>query len=408
MPTSSTPAGTTAWSLSRAGPTARLHVTTSTAFNREVSPLPPNWVSPTFNQAAPSPIYPPPVPDNARAWNGQLPGGQTPNGVAAGVPAHQTPTGPGPNVSGRTAPPRMQPVKPEGSPSLPKSRVPEYGPDVQPLKDTLLKNQRGSWLTRFLFPEEASAVEEEKSPSTEPVADLKTSKSAYQSETRSPDRPRAPVAPMYEGDPLPNVPDYQAHPGDTIRAEESSSEDSEDDGSDTAVITTESASDSSSTLGQESLNGSGEDGNEGSSYSDGVIDVQPKKYFGTTAGSIDINNSLHISSGGKFHLGPQWHVPDAGTAHSNAGPKLGPVSVFSSWSTNEFDVEEDPSTPRRDSNDMEGSFCGQYNTAASPTTPVGSDCYNIDSPEGTGSHENQFSTVVEKINDMDLSMTGAC
>lgn len=200
----------------------------------------------------------------------------------------------------------------------------------------------------------------------------------------------------------------QAHPGDTIRAEESSSEDSEDDGSDTAVITTESASDSSSTLGQESLNGSGEDGNEGSSYSDGVIDVQPKKYFGTTAGSIDINNSLHISSGGKFHLGPQWHVPDAGTAHSNAGPKLGPVSVFSSWSTNEFDVEEDPSTPRRDSNDMEGSFCGQYNTAASPTTPVGSDCYNIDSPEGTGSHENQFSTVVEKINDMDLSMTGAC
>lgn len=36
MPTSSTPAGTTAWSLSRAGPTARLHVTTSTAFNREV------------------------------------------------------------------------------------------------------------------------------------------------------------------------------------------------------------------------------------------------------------------------------------------------------------------------------------------------------------------------------------
>lgn len=152
-----------------------------------------------------------------------------------------------------------------------------------------------------------------------------------------------------------------------------------------------------------------EDKNEGSGYSDGVIDIQPNSNYGTTtAGAgVDINNSLHISNDGRFHLGPQWQVPDARTAHSNAGPKLGSVSILSNWSTNEVDVEEDSFRPRRGSDDNKDSFCEPYSTASSPLTPVRSGHYHVVYPEGTGSYENQFFTVVEEIDNMDLLMTGA-
>lgn len=165
-------------------------------------------------------MYPPVAFDNTGTRNGQLPSGQAPNGVAAGLPAHHMPTGhgptgtttlgphvPGPDTSGRTAPPQEQPVNPVGSLSLFQRQVPEFGAAEQPLKEILMENQRGSWLSRFLFPEEYLAVAQEKAPSDAPGARLQTRHSVYHTETRSPARPRAPAAPMYKGDPLPNIPD---------------------------------------------------------------------------------------------------------------------------------------------------------------------------------------------------------
>lgn len=139
------------------------------------------------------------------------------------MPAHHMPTGygptstalgphvPGPDVSGRTAPPQARPVNPVHSPSLHECRVPEFGAAEQPLKDIIMKNQRGSWLSRFLFPEEELANAQEKTLSDVPVANLQTRRSVYHGDTRSPDRPRAPIAPMYEGDPLPDIPDCRCN-----------------------------------------------------------------------------------------------------------------------------------------------------------------------------------------------------
>ncbi|KAI1112773.1 hypothetical protein F5Y14DRAFT_463177 [Nemania sp. NC0429] len=346
--------------------------------------------------------------DNTGAWNRQLPSGQASNRVDAGLPPRHMPTGhgpagttpgprvPGPDVSGRTAtPPRSQPADTVGPPTSHKHRVPEFGAAEQELKDALLENQRGSWVTKFLFPEEASADAQEKNLSNE--ADTNQ---------------QAPVAPMSEGDLLlladiPGYHAYQAFSGDTLKVKESSSEDSEDDDSDTPEITTESASDSSSTIGRESLPEAVGPKNESNPYNDGVVNIQTKNNYGTATGAVDIDNSLRIGRDGKFHLGLQWQVPDARTAHSNAGPKLGPVSLVSSWSTNERNAEEDSSRLGHGLDNMEHSLREEDSIAASPPhTPVRRCQYDVVYPEETGSDENHFCTVVEKINDMDLSMTG--
>ncbi|GAW18094.1 hypothetical protein ANO14919_075650 [Xylariales sp. No.14919] len=66
------------------------------------------------------------------------------------------------------------------------------------------------------------------------------------------------------------------------------------------------------------------DGTINNNGNDGVLLSRSTTHNNGNHGGVNVENSLRISDhSGRFHLGPQWQVPEANTARSNAGPEFG-------------------------------------------------------------------------------------
>ncbi|KAI0113949.1 hypothetical protein GGR51DRAFT_578212 [Nemania sp. FL0031] len=151
----------------------------------------------------------------------------------------------------------------------------------------------------------------------------------------SPDRPRAPVANMYGNGEQP-LPDIPLGPGNWLIKDGG-----DDNDSSVAAINTPNSSEcsgSSATLphdlvDQESIFGHVD---AATNYGDGVVELEPKYPVTNLVPATNVHESLQVAREGKFQLGPQWQVPNARTAHNNAGPSSGHVSV---WSEHELEVE---------------------------------------------------------------------
>ncbi|GAP86081.2 hypothetical protein SAMD00023353_0302080 [Rosellinia necatrix] len=166
-------------------------------------------------------------------------------------------------------------------------------------------------------------------------------------ELTSPDRSRAPVAPMSVGgfeSPATMHKHTQSDKADVDDAE-NSHEHGEFYGKGFGGNTLEAVNNSSSGSSATLVNGGSENGMGGRGCddaahfygSDGVISLPSAPHnspiydrYGRVTNGVDIENSLRIDpEDGSFHLGPQWQVPSASTAIANAGPTTGIASIWS-------------------------------------------------------------------------------
>ncbi|KAI1147155.1 hypothetical protein F4825DRAFT_164654 [Nemania diffusa] len=179
------------------------------------------------------------------------------------------------------------------------------------------------------------------------------------------ERPRAPIAQMYgpEDEHLNLDNDsYPPHARDSPYARDTHSTEPSSEGDAvttyTPVASASVSSSGSDTVNKTPSNGSdGDDEDEGyDGYGDGVIDVPHASSANNTNG-VDVENSLRIDRNGIFHLGPQWDVPDVGTAQANAGPRLGRATIWSQHTTG-------PSPPQYAQDDIE-----QFPTPTIPSAP---------------------------------------
>ncbi|KAI1300341.1 hypothetical protein F5Y03DRAFT_397288 [Xylaria venustula] len=201
-----------------------------------------------------------------------------------------------------------------------------------------------------------SAYREERDLSTVSNNNMRVENPVQQEWSASPERPQAPTArmsPELENLDKPNIVEQEVPAAQSLlltmhllrdRTDQTVDQGTEDDeeidsnsdsDSNSEIVyydsetQSECSSESNGTLGQELDNDTMHaDG------SDGVIDLQPttegrNSFDETTAsGGVDVENSLHVSGSGKFHLGPQWQTPGANAARTDAGPEFGAASIW--------------------------------------------------------------------------------
>ncbi|KAI1277178.1 hypothetical protein F5Y07DRAFT_115615 [Xylaria sp. FL0933] len=157
-----------------------------------------------------------------------------------------------------------------------------------------------------------------------------------QGRSKSPERPRAPVAPMPPGLPdtvEPNVAgqrDKNTSEDVEIKAEPTS-DDEDEVASSSPKTKSKRSSNTSSNLKEES----DDDDYMHAHGNDGVIDLNSctdygsrNRYLKSAEYGVDIDNSLNVAGDGSFLLGPQWQVPKSNTARLNAGPDFGQASAW--------------------------------------------------------------------------------
>ncbi|RWA10611.1 hypothetical protein EKO27_g4482 [Xylaria grammica] len=75
---------------------------------------------------------------------------------------------------------------------------------------------------------------------------------------------------------------------------------------------------------------------------DGVLLSRSTTHNTGSLGGVNVENSLRISDhSGRFYLGPQWQVPEANTARSNAGPEFGLADEWILYNGSESNDDSD-------------------------------------------------------------------